>query len=42
MLFKQKYYRANQYSSLIMKISEENLLNYIKFDENGNIIETKY
>lgn len=40
-LYKQKDLRYNQYPSLMIKIPEEHVSNYIKFDENGNITEMK-
>jgi hypothetical protein len=40
-LFRLKDYRPSQYDSLMMKIPDRYLLNYIKFNENGEIIEIK-
>lgn len=38
-LEKRKDNRSNQYPSLMMKIPEEHLSNYIKFNENGEIVK---
>lgn len=38
-LEKRKDNRPNQYQSLMMKIPEEHLSNYIKFNENGEIVK---